>query len=86
MSVEDSSREVQSDRHTNEEGRLSQAELIEWSRRQRAFCAEDESNKARTEAIMVCGIMFHYAHNYVRGQAEDRVEGGGRRRSRLQYR
>ena len=40
---------------------------------------KDESNKARTRPA-------HYAQHYGRGQAEDKLEGGGRRRSRLQYR
>ena len=65
---------------------MSQAELIEWSRRQRAFALKTSPTKPGLRPRMVCGIMFHYAHNYVRGQAEDRVEGGGRRRSRLRYR
>ena len=60
MSVEDSSREVQSDRHTNEEGRLSQAELIEWSRRQRSLVPKTSPTKLGLRPRMVRGIRSPY--------------------------
>ena len=63
MSAVDSPQAVPQITIVNEKGRSSQADVDRMMQKAEKFCAESESNKAKTEAK--CGLrrlLLHFAH------------------------